>query len=341
MPRVSVLLPTFQAAITLPAAIASIQSQTLHDWEMVAVDDGSTDATPTLLAALSAADPRIRVFRRPHTGLVASLNLALEHARAPLIARMDADDISHPERLEAQVAFLDTHSNLGLVGCQVAFGGDPAVQAGYALHVHWLNTLLDPDTIARQRFIESPFAHPSVLFKRDLVDRYGGYRAGDFPEDYELWLRWLDAGVHMAKVPRPLLTWTDTPNRLSRTDPRYRPEAFYRCKATYLARHLHHTLPPTRRIFVWGAGRPTRRRADFLRHALHPFRLDFAGYIDIDPRKIGRRLDGIPVIAPVEIPAPATAFIVAYVAKRGAHDLISDHLNRRGYLEGRDWLFAA
>ena len=69
------------------------------------------------------------------------------------------------------------------------------------------------------------------MFRRELVARHGGYRAGDFPEDYELWLRWLDAGVRMAKVPRPLLTWHDSTGRLSRTDARYDPEAFFRLKA--------------------------------------------------------------------------------------------------------------
>jgi glycosyltransferase involved in cell wall biosynthesis len=337
MPRVSVVLPAFQAAATLGPALDSMRAQTLPDWELIAVDDGSTDATPAILAEHAAADSRIRVFTRPHTGLVPALNFALNQARAPLIARMDADDLSHPQRLARQTDCLAAHPELGLVGCQIAFGGNPAAQAGYALHVQWLNSLLDPDTIARERFVESPFAHPSVLFRRDLIHRLGGYRDGDFPEDYELWLRWLDAGVRMAKVPATLLTWNDSPDRLSRTHPRYRPDAFYHCKAAYLARHLRRALPAGHPLLIWGAGRPTRRRAGFL----CALGFAFAAYIDIDPRKIGRSFANTPVIAPAALPAPGTAFVLGYVAKRGARDLIRGHLCRQGYAEGRDFLFAA
>src|SRR2546425_6870649 len=102
------------------------------------------------------------------------------------------------------------------------------------------------------------------MFRRELLNKHGGYREGDFPEDYELWLRWLDAGVTMAKVPRVLLTWNDAPERLSRTDRRYDVEAFYRCKAFYLARWLKRHVDASRPLLVWGAGRPTRKRAEHL-----------------------------------------------------------------------------
>src|SRR6185436_16591977 len=115
------------------------------------------------------------------------------------------------------MAFLRTSENrpIGLVGCLVEFGGDRSASEGYALHVDWINALTTPDEIALNRFVESPLAHPSVMFRRELVEKHGGYRAGDFPEDYELWLRWMEAGARMGKVPRVLLTWQDGPGRLS------------------------------------------------------------------------------------------------------------------------------
>jgi hypothetical protein len=208
---------------------------------------------------------------------------------------------------------------------------------GYALHVGWLNTLLTPEEIAQNRFVESPFAHPSVLFRRELVDRWGGYQKGDFPEDYELWLRWLEAGVRMAKVPEVLLRWHDPPGRLSRTDPRYDVEAFFRCKAGYLAHWLCAQVAPERRLLVWGAGRITRRRVDWLRRA----GVVVAGYVDIDPRKVGRRLDGVTVLAPDQLPPREAAFVLGYVAARGAHAVARGHLSSRDYVEGEDFLFAA
>lgn len=251
---------------------------------------------------------------------------------------MDADDVAHPERLAAQVALLEQQPDLGLVGSLVAFGGHPAQAAGYALHVDWLNSLVDPDTLALNRFVESPLAHPSVLFRATLPRQHGGYRAGPFPEDYELWLRWLEAGVRMAKVPRVLLTWHDPPGRLSRTDPRYDPEAFYACKAGYLARWLQQHVPPHRPLVVWGAGRLTRRRAELLTD--HGCRI--AGYLDIDPRKIGAHRLARPVWTPESLRGPLRdAFVLGYVGKRGARDLARLHLQGCGFVEGRDFLMAA
>jgi glycosyltransferase involved in cell wall biosynthesis len=335
---VSVLLPIFNGAATLERALDSIRRQTWTDWELLAVDDGSTDVTAAILDAMAAADRRIRVSRRQHEGLVAALNAGLEQARGELIARMDADDESYPERLAEQVAFLSSaaHRDIGVAGCLVEFGGDASVSAGYALHVAWLNTLVTPEAVALNRFIESPFAHPSVMFRRELVTRHGGYRAGDFPEDHELWLRWLDAGVKMAKVPRALLRWNDGPGRLSRTDARYDPEAFFRLKAEWIAPEVER-IRRGREVLVWGAGRPTRKRAAHLEH--HGLRI--AGYIDVDVKKIGRPVGGLRVLSPEEIPGTTKVFVLGYVSSRGAREFIREALGARGFVEGRDFLMCA
>lgn len=336
-PAVSVILPAYNAAPTLARALHSIQEQSCQSWELILIDDGSTDGTLSVARGVAARDRRIRIVSQAHSGLVPALNAGIACARAPLLARMDADDESHPERLEAQVAFLDAHPAIGLVGSLVQFGGDPAQAAGYALHVEWLNTVLTPDEIALNRFVESPFAHPSVMFRRDLVERFGGYGSGDYPEDYELWLRWLEADVRMAKAPRVLLTWHDGVSRLSRRDPRYALEAFYRCKAVYLARWLRANIDPARAILVWGAGRLTRRRAEYLAAE----RIRIHGYVDIDPRKIGRRYGDQVVLAPSQIPAADRCFVLGYVAKRGARELARAQLCSRGFREGIDFLIAA
>lgn len=330
-------MPVFNAASTVERAVESLRRQTFPDWELVVVDDGSTDATRTVLMRLGRGEPRLRLRLMPHVGLVRALREGLAEVRGELIARMDADDESLPDRLAAQTTFLQRHPRAGLVGSLVEFGGDRATAGGYALHVDWMNSVVTPEDIALNRFVESPFAHPSVMFRRGLLERHGGYREGDFPEDYELWLRWLDAGVVMAKVPQVLLRWNDPPERLSRTDGRYGAEAFYRCKAEYLARWIKGHVAPGRRLLVWGAGRPTRKRAEHLtRHGL-----GIEGYIDIDPRKVGRDLAGRRVISPDELPVPGAVFVVGFVAKRGAREVARGHLGARGFVEGRDFLVAA
>ncbi|OHE78743.1 MAG: hypothetical protein A3G75_00600 [Verrucomicrobia bacterium RIFCSPLOWO2_12_FULL_64_8] len=344
-PSVTVLLPVYNAAATLASAVDSIRRQTFTDWELLAVDDGSTDGSREVLAAARRTDSRARVLDLTHGGVVAALNAGLAEARGDLIARMDADDESHPERLAAQVRYLQENPDFGVVGCLVEYGGDRAANEGYALHADWLNSLVTPEQMALNRFIESPFAHPSVMFRRELVGRHGGYRDGDFPEDYEMWLRWAEAGVRMGKVPRVLFTWRDPPDRLSRTDSRYDVEAFYRMKAEWIAKEVARVdLDGQKRLegrplhlFVWGAGRPTRKRAAYLE--AHGLRI--SGYIDVDPKKTGRRLDGRPVVAPAALPPAGDVFVLGYVANRGARELIRSELTGRGYVEGRDFLMCA
>jgi glycosyltransferase involved in cell wall biosynthesis len=335
-----VVLPVRDGAATLARAIASIRAQTFPDWELLVVDDGSSDNTRDLVAAIVRDEARIQLLTRPREGLVPALNAGLAAAHGEFIARMDADDESHPDRFAEQVAFLRTPENhgIGLVGCLVEFGGDRAASEGYALHVDWLNALTTPDEIALNRFVESPLAHPSVMFRRELIEKHGGYRAGDFPEDYELWLRWLDTGVRMAKVPRVLLRWNDPPLRMSRVDPRFSPEAFFRTKAEWIAREVQR-IAPRRPALVWGAGRPTRKRAAHLEQ--HGLRI--AGYIDIDAKKTTAALGGTgaPVISPGALPPPGGVFVLGYVSSRGARDLIRSALGARDYVEGNDFLMCA
>jgi glycosyltransferase involved in cell wall biosynthesis len=336
-PAISVVMPVRNAAATLPAAVESVRAQSEPDWELVAVDDGSTDDSRAVLDAYAGRDPRIRVVTASRHGLVVALEAGLGAARAPLIARMDADDVCLPERLVGQRRHLETHPDVDLVACRVRFGGDPGRAGGYARHVEWINGLITHESIALGRFVESPLAHPSVMFRRTLVERLGGYREGDFPEDYELWLRWLEGGARMAKLEDTLLVWNDRLDRLSRRDPRYSTEAFFRTKAAYLARWLARANPRHPHVVVWGAGRVTRRRAREL--AAHGVIID--GWIDIDPGKIDRLAGGLPVRGPLALPPPGTCFIVSYVASLGARDHITRTLESAGYRPGTHYILAA
>ena len=337
-PRVSVVIPVYNAEHCVARCTRSILEQSLADLECILVDDGSTDDTVAQLGVLARADSRVHIVRlRENAGIVPALQRGIAEARSDLIARMDADDKAHPERLRLQCGFLNRHPDIGLAGCRVSFDGNRGTQKGYALYVDWINGLLTPEQIALNRFVESPFAHPSVVFRRHVYEQFGGYREGPFPEDYELWLRWLDHGVAMAKLPETLLAWADPPGRLSRTDPRYSFDAFYRCKAVFLARWLAAHNPHHPRIVVWGAGRQTRKRADML--VEHGVRITH--YVDIDPKKLGQTIHGRPVLSQEELPKPGEAFLVSYVASRGAREDIRNRLRGRGFREGRHFILAA
>jgi glycosyltransferase involved in cell wall biosynthesis len=148
-PRVSVLVPAWNAARTLTACLNSLQRQTLTSWQCVVVDDGSSDATAAVFGALAAQDPRFTLVSTPRRGLVHALNEGLGRCHAPLIARMDADDVMHPERLAAQVRALEDDATLAAVGCHVRIF--PRATMSPRLHEYeaWLNGMQSADDVTR------------------------------------------------------------------------------------------------------------------------------------------------------------------------------------------------
>lgn len=336
-PKISVTMPCYNCGDTVGRALDSLLAQTCTDFEIVAVDDGSTDNTAGVLADYARQDSRIRTFSIEHGGVIAAANAAIEAAEGQYIARMDADDEALPERLAAQSNLLDENPDVGLTGCRIRFGGCREKCAGYAHYVDWTNTLLTPEKISLNRFVEFPVPNPSIMFRQECVEVHGPYRDGDFPEDYELLLRWLEAGVNMAKVDEELLVWNDPPTRLSRNHPRYDVSAFYHIKTEYLARWLAINNPHHSTVHILGSGRTTRKRADLLlAHGV-----EFAAYYDIDPRKIGHIVNGVKVIDRNDIPPVGEAFCIPYVASRGAREEIAEFLAERGYVLGKDYIPAA
>jgi glycosyltransferase involved in cell wall biosynthesis len=334
---ISVILPCFNGGDTLERAVKSVLAQTEKGFEFVIINDGSTDGTARIMDRAASRDRRIRALHRPHRGIVAALNAGISASTGDYIARMDADDVSMPERLELQKAFLDTRPDVGLVASQVRLNRRHKGNRGYAAYVNWTNTLLSHDEISLNQFVESPLAHPSVMFRRSCVHAHGGYRQGPFPEDYEMWLRWLGMGVRMEKLPEILLAWSDSPKRLSRTDSRYSVRAFFKCKMEHLSQWLLINNPHHPNIIVWGAGRVTRKRAE----GLTPYGIKIAAYLDIDPKKIGKSIQGRRVNGSNDIPDIKDSFIVPFVGNRGARDLIRARLVDKGFTEGRDFICAA
>ncbi|MDA8017382.1 MAG: glycosyltransferase [Thermoanaerobaculia bacterium] len=339
-PSVSVLLPVRDAERTLPTCLRSLERQTLRDFEIVVVDDGSTDGTPTVLNGWMRREPRLRVVRTEARGLVPALNEGLHECRAPFVARMDADDAMLPARLAKQSVLLSSDRDLGVVSCRVRCFPKGRIAGGFRHYESWLNRLQTPEEHRAQRFVESPVAHPSVMFRTDLVRRVGGYRSvpetDPWPEDYDLWLRLLEDGVRFTKVPEILHLWRDRDDRLTRSDPRYGKDRFVACKAHFLARGPLSDRPP---VVVWGAGQTGRRLVKALaRECRVP-----EAFVDIDPKKVGRRPYGIPVHRAEELSSllQPHAIVLVAVSRRGAPEMIRPKLAEAGLVEGRSAFFAA
>jgi glycosyltransferase involved in cell wall biosynthesis len=336
--RVSILLPVRDAAATLGEAIDSLAAQTYTDFEVLAADDGSTDASPAMLRSWAARDGRIRLLQTGGGGLVATLQAAASGAAGELLARMDADDIAAPTRLERQVALLDARRDLAACGTGVRYFPPEHVRDGARRYARWLNALHEPAALARDIFVECPIAHPTLMVRRTAFERVGGYRDTGWPEDYDLVLRLWEAGGALANVPDVLHAWRETPGRLSRTDPRYALTAFRRCKVHWLRRTL---LAGQRPAVVWGAGPVGKRLALELQEA----GVHVAAFVELDPRKIGQEIHGAPVVAKGHLPAVLAELraplVLGAVGSPGGRAAVRAEAARLGLVEGRDFVAAA
>lgn len=334
-PLVSVLMPVRDGEEHLGAALESLERQTLDDFEVVAVDDGSRDRTPEILAGWARRDGRVRVLTGPRRGIARALDRALAEARAPFVARMDADDVAHPRRLAAQLAALEAEPGLDVLGTHVrVVSAAGEISAGMRRYEAWLTSLVTPTDIERDLFIESPLCHPTVVARRARLLQAGGYRDVDGPEDYDLWLRLARGRAVMANLPEVLLEWRDRPGRATRTDPRYRAEAILRLKLRHLLGWRLELRPGARRVGIWGAGPFGKRWARRLRAR----GVEVAFFVEVAPRKIGQTIHGAPVIAAAALPPPGEVPLLVAVGVEGARALIREELARQGYREPRDAL---
>lgn len=201
-PRISVLLPAYNAASYIEEAVESILRQSATSFELLILDDGSTDATGDLVARRAADDSRIRLIRRENRGLVATLNELIAAARAPYLARMDADDIALPLRLERQARFLDHYPNVACVGGAVEFINADAAS------VHAPRPVLDNATIQREALAgRVAICHPACMLRAGMVRHAGGYREHTWPaEDLDLFLRLGEIG-ELANIPDLVLRY--------------------------------------------------------------------------------------------------------------------------------------
>jgi len=328
-PFVSILMPVRNEEQFLKAALASIKAQTFQEWELVVVDDGSTDGTAAILAA-AAADRRIRVLQNSGHGLVAALNRGLAACRGVFIARMDGDDISHPERLARQLKVFARSPETGLVAAAFRHFPRRGLKIGMLAYEEWQNSLTSHEQIMADIFVESPFVHPGVMFRKKIIARLGGYRDMGWAEDYDLWLRMAGDGVLFAKTAEPLIFWRDRPERATRTMAEYSADAFRRCKAHHLQNAF---LRDSADVMLAGAGKEGRA----WQRVLADIGVRVSQWIDVDPKKRGRTLHGAEIAAPDDI-SPNQVRMLVTVGTRGARAGIREWATAAGFVEGLDFV---
>ncbi|MBI4515810.1 MAG: glycosyltransferase family 2 protein [Deltaproteobacteria bacterium] len=332
-PLVSILLPAFNAAATLPACLRSVQRQAEPGWQCVIVDDGSGDGTLACARHFAARDERFEVIPAPHLGLVSALNTGLAHCRGRYVARMDADDVMHRERLAVQVRALEATPELAAVGCHVRLFPRDGLRAGRRAYERWLNNIDSAHRVREEAFVECPIVHPTLVIRRELLVEFG-YRDAGWPEDYDLLLRLLAAGYEISVVPRRLLCWRDRPARLSRTSPVYGLDRFAPCKAAFLAAQF---LAGHDTYILWGYGDTGRalRRA-LLAHGKRPSHI-----VEVHAGRLGNRIHGAAVISPQALAALHGHRLIASVAGAQPRRQIRQALQAMGFCELHDFVCAA
>ncbi|HUF49919.1 MAG TPA: glycosyltransferase [Longimicrobiales bacterium] len=333
IPRVSILLPCRDAEAYLPDTIASVEAQTFTSAEIVAVDDGSTDGTRSLLHAWALRDPHVRVLSQERLGIIPALQRAVAAARGEIFVRMDADDIAYSSRIQKQVELLDANPDVDVCGTLIRYFPRQDVQGGAQRYETWINSLVDHDSITRDIFVECPIAHPTMAVRREAFEKAGGYQDNGWPEDYDLVMRLWISGAKMAKVPEVLLRWRERPDRASRLEERYSEDAFRRCKVHYLKK----TLLAKREVVVWGAGPVGKAFAQELQRQKVPVR----AFVDLDVRKIGQTIHGAAVVDPTALEAHRDALTVAAVGQLLARDEIRRTLLEAQLREGVDFVAVA
>ena len=198
VPTISVVMPVHNAAAYLARAVEGILGQTFADFEMICVDDGSTDESPSILAAYD--DARLRVVTQANAGVIGALNAGLERARGRYVARMDADDLSLPQRFRRQVEFLDAHPGIAVLGT-FATRIDAVGAPGEVIR-----TPVGPANIARCLAVRCPMIHPTVMFRREVYEALGPYPDAAHVEDYLYWMR-ASRRFDLANLPEPLLQY--------------------------------------------------------------------------------------------------------------------------------------
>lgn len=238
--RVSVLMPVHDGEKYIQQAVESIRSQTYSDFEFIIVDDGSSDNTVPMLEKYAAEDSRIvLVFNKTNLGLARSLNYGLDLAKGEYIARMDADDISLPERLAAQVFFLDAHPEVGILGTAASLI-DSQGMLGHLIQYPERHATL----CWIMCFFENPIIHPSVMFRRKLVVEMGGYDEKYVTsQDFDLWSR-MEVSTKLANIQDVYLHLRKHEENISYTRYQQQQEFSLKISASLISNNLNRIIQP-------------------------------------------------------------------------------------------------
>ena len=330
-PLVSILVPYKNTEAYLPACISSILEQTYDRWEVIAVNDHSTDNSPEVVAEFSKKDHRITHINNHGKGIIAALRTGFAHSKGSFITRMDSDDIMAPHRLDHMVNALLDHGTGHVAVGQVSYFSDRGISNGYDRYEKWLNKLTAQGTNYSEIYKECVIPSPCWMTYREDFIKCGGFTPDRYPEDYDLTFRFYENNLKIIPCDQVLLLWRDYDTRTSRTSEHYAQNYFLDIKLFYFLKLDH---DPNKTLVVWGAGNKGKKIAqELLKNDIHFY------WVCDNPKKIGKDIYGKEML-PFKIleELPNTQSIIT-VANEEAQKEIKDYFKDRNMQPMTDYFF--
>ena len=281
-PQISIVMPVYNAGSYLAECLQSIIDQDHERWQLVAVDDQSTDDSRAILKQFAASDHRITVLHGTRKGIIPSLQLAYSHTTGDYITRMDADDIMERHKLSSLLAVLENSDADVAVGKVQYFSTGKELADGYTRYATWLNSLIDANNHFDHVYKECVVPSPCWLMSRSTLDEIGAFQSDRYPEDYDLVFRMYAADLVVRGVENVLHLWRDHDSRASRCDENYTDQAFLPLKLHYFT-----LLEPVSDydVLLWGAGSAGKAVAKLLNQRGLKYR-----WVTDNEKKIGKHI---------------------------------------------------
>jgi len=316
MAKVSIIMPFRNAGLHLKACLDSIIGQTHKEWELLAVNDHSTDQGEAIVIAYSEQDTRIKLLRNEGKGITPALQTGYRASIGDYVTRMDADDLMPPNKLQLLYSALVEEGRGYLATGLVKYFADYPIGDGFLKYAEWLNKLTITATHYDEIYKECPVASPNWLVHRADFNEAGAFDTDYYPEDYNLVFNWLKADLRIRGIEEVTHLWRDHSQRASRNDPNYLDNKFTNLKVTYFAK-LHYQGEKC--LYLWGAGRRGKAVAKELIELAVPFT-----WITTNNKKIGLDIYEQKIYHPDALEADSQVIIA--VSQQGAAEAIKTEL---------------
>ena len=321
---VSILMPARNAGAFIEECINSVLKQTYENWELIIVDDGSSDSTSEIAHRYQEFDSRIAVLNQPHKGIIQALRSALFHSKGKFITRIDADDIMPEYKIETLVTLLNKAGENHVATGFVEYFSSGQLGNGYKKYEKWLNRLTENSGNFSEVYRECCIASPCFMVFRKDLDRCGAFENDVYPEDYDLVFRFYKHGLKVVGSNRVLHRWRDHPQRNTRTSANYKDNTYIHLKIDFF---LDIDYDQEKNLVIWGAGRKGKKVAMLLKQKALPFQ-----WVCQTDSKVGQTIYGVK-LENAESFDFENCQVIVLVANESEQSAILEHLKRSNNCE--------